>query len=244
MEGTAVRGRLSWQAATVDSVTRETAAVVTIEVDPPAWPGHRAGQHLDVRLTADDGYTAEREYSIASAPGEPVAITVERLDDGEVSPYLTGELRAGDELGLRGPVGAGLHLRAHQLRRDRRGRAGGPRLPARAGADRVVRGDRRALMDPVDGNAIGGSLIDVFGTEMTAASSTCAVCGARRPVAELVVYRRAPGTVVRCRTCGSVLMVLVRRTNVTSVDLSGLADLGQPGSAFIPAGGIQDGPAR
>jgi hypothetical protein len=98
-------------------------------------------------------------------------------------------------------------------------------------------------MDPVDGNAIGGLLIDVFGTEMTAASSTCAVCGTRRPVAELVVYRRAPGTVGRCRTCGSVLMVLVRRTNVTSVDLSGLADLGQPGSAFIPADGIQDGPA-
>ena len=105
METTAVRGRLTWQAATVTSVTRETDAVVTIELDPPHWPGHRAGQHLDVRLTADDGYTAEREYSIASAPGEPVAITVERLDDGEVSPYLTGELRAGDELELRGPVG-------------------------------------------------------------------------------------------------------------------------------------------
>ena len=94
-------------------------------------------------------------------------------------------------------------------------------------------------MDAVDGNAIGGLLIDVFGTEMTAASSTCATCGARRPVAELVVYRRAPGTVVRCRTCGSVLMVMVRRTGVTSVDLSGLASLSQPGSAFIPAGGIQ-----
>ena len=79
--------------------------MVTIELDPPYWPGHRAGQHLDVRLTAEDGYTAEREYSIASAPGEPVAITVERLEDGEVSPYLTGELRAGDELELRGPVG-------------------------------------------------------------------------------------------------------------------------------------------
>ena len=99
-------------------------------------------------------------------------------------------------------------------------------------------------MDPVDGNAIGGLLIDAFGTEMTAASSTCAACGARRPVAELVVYRQAPGAVVRCRTCGSVLMVLVRRTDMTSVDLSGLADLGQPGSAFIPAGGIQDRPAR
>jgi DNA-directed RNA polymerase subunit RPC12/RpoP len=78
-------------------------------------------------------------------------------------------------------------------------------------------------MDAVDGNAIGGLLIDVFGTEMTAASSTCATCGASRPVAELVVYRRAPGTVVRCRTCGSVVMVMVRRTDVISVDLSGLA---------------------
>jgi uncharacterized Zn finger protein len=83
-------------------------------------------------------------------------------------------------------------------------------------------------MDAVDGNAIGGLLIDVFGTEMTAASSTCATCGARRPVAELVVYRRSPGTVVRCRTCGSVLMVLVKRTDVISVDLSGLASLSQP----------------
>ena len=77
----------------------------TLVLDVPDWPGHRAGQHLDVRLTAEDGYRAEREYSIASAPGEPVAITVERLDDGEVSPYLTEELRAGDEIELRGPVG-------------------------------------------------------------------------------------------------------------------------------------------
>ncbi len=98
-------------------------------------------------------------------------------------------------------------------------------------------------MDPVDGNAIGGLLIDVFGAEMTAAGSTCATCGANRPVAELVVYRQAPGTVVRCRTCGSVLMVLVRRLDVTSVDLSGLANLSQPGSAFIPAGGTQHTPA-
>jgi ferredoxin-NADP reductase len=105
MERTALRGRLKWQAAAVTSVTRETASVVTIKLDPPDWPGHQAGQHLDVRLTAEDGYTAEREYSIASAPGEPVAITVERLEDGEVSPYLTEELRAGDQLELRGPVG-------------------------------------------------------------------------------------------------------------------------------------------
>jgi ferredoxin-NADP reductase len=105
MAGTAVRRRLTWQLGTVGALTDETAAVRTIRLDVPDWPGHRAGQHLDVRLTAEDGYRAERSYSIASAPGEPVEITVERLDDGEVSPYLTEELRAGDDLELRGPIG-------------------------------------------------------------------------------------------------------------------------------------------
>jgi ferredoxin-NADP reductase len=103
--GTAVRRRLSWQVAAVDEVVDETPRVRTIVLDVPDWAGHRAGQHLDVRLTADDGYQAGREYSIASAPGEPVAITVERLDDGEVSPYLTEELRPGDGIEIRGPVG-------------------------------------------------------------------------------------------------------------------------------------------
>jgi len=96
---------LTWQVARVGPVISETDRVRTITLDVPGWPGHRAGQHLDVRLTAEDGYRAERSYSIASAPSEPVAITVERLDDGEVSPYLTGELRSGDELELRGPIG-------------------------------------------------------------------------------------------------------------------------------------------
>jgi ferredoxin-NADP reductase len=105
MAGTAVRGRLTWQVATVAGLTRETPSVCTIELEPPDWAGHRAGQHLDVRLTAEDGYRAERSYSIASAPGERLAITVERLDDGEVSPYLTEELQVGDELELRGPIG-------------------------------------------------------------------------------------------------------------------------------------------
>ena len=86
MAGTAVRGRLTWQTATVGRVTRETASAVTLLLSVPDWPGHRAGQHVDIRLTADDGYQAERAYSIASAPGEPLTITVERLDDGEVSP--------------------------------------------------------------------------------------------------------------------------------------------------------------
>ena len=105
MARAAVRGRLSWQVAAVTAAVQETAKARTLELRPREWPGHRAGQHLDVRLTADDGYQAEREYSIASAPGEPVAITVERLEDGEVSPYLTEELRVGDELEIRGPVG-------------------------------------------------------------------------------------------------------------------------------------------
>jgi ferredoxin-NADP reductase len=89
----------------VAAVVEETARVRTIVLDVPDWPDHRAGQHVDVRLTAEDGYQAAREYSIASAPGEPVAITVERLEDGEVSPYLTQELRMGDAIELRGPVG-------------------------------------------------------------------------------------------------------------------------------------------
>ena len=77
----------------------------TLELDVPDWPGHRAGQHLDVRLTAEDGYQAERSYSIASAPGDGVTLTVERLDDGEVSPYLVDEAREGDRVEVRGPIG-------------------------------------------------------------------------------------------------------------------------------------------
>ena len=105
MAGTALRGRLTWQVAAVRSVAEETPSVRTIDLAVPDWAGHRAGQHLDVRLTAEDGYRAERSYSIASAPGEHVAITVERLADGEVSPYLTEELQVGDEIEIRGPIG-------------------------------------------------------------------------------------------------------------------------------------------
>jgi ferredoxin-NADP reductase len=84
----------------------ETPRVKTVVFDVPGWPGHRAGQHVDVRLTAEDGYQAERSYSIASAPNvSRIELTVERLDNGEVSPYLTDELRPGDRIELRGPVG-------------------------------------------------------------------------------------------------------------------------------------------
>src|SRR6478752_6680656 len=106
MAGTALRGRLTWQLAELVEVVAETPRVKTIVFDVPAWPGHRAGQHVDVRLTAEDGYQAARSYSIASAPeGIRVALTVQRLEDGEVSPYLTDELRPGDRIELRGPIG-------------------------------------------------------------------------------------------------------------------------------------------
>ena len=83
----------------------ETSRVRTLLLEANGWQGHRAGQHLDVRLTAPDGYQAERSYSIASAPGDPLAITVERLEDGEVSPYLVDVAREGDEFEVRGPIG-------------------------------------------------------------------------------------------------------------------------------------------
>jgi ferredoxin-NADP reductase len=106
MAGTAVRGRLTWELAELVEVVVETPHVKTIVLDVPSWPGHRAGQHVDVRLTAADGYQAERSYSIASAPdGTRVALTVQRLEDGEVSPYLTDELRPGEKIELRGPIG-------------------------------------------------------------------------------------------------------------------------------------------
>jgi ferredoxin-NADP reductase len=109
MARAAVLGRLApirWQLADVRELIDETPAVKTILLDAPEWVGHRAGQHVDVRLTAEDGYQAQRSYSIASAPeDDDLAITVERLDDGEVSPYLTEELRAGDKLEFRGPIG-------------------------------------------------------------------------------------------------------------------------------------------
>ncbi|MBX5444137.1 ferredoxin reductase [Sphaerobacter sp.] len=102
----ATRPRLTWRVATVRDIVPETARVVSLVLDVPDWQGHRAGQHIDVRLTAEDGYQAQRSYSIASAPEEPwITITVERLEDGEVSPYLADELRPGDFLELRGPIG-------------------------------------------------------------------------------------------------------------------------------------------
>ncbi len=97
---------IPWLSAEVQEIVPETPRVKTIRLAVPTWRGHLPGQHVDVRLTAEDGYQAQRSYSIASPPGEDgIALTVERLEDGEVSTFLTGELRAGDRIELRGPLG-------------------------------------------------------------------------------------------------------------------------------------------
>ena len=113
MARAAVPGRLNWRVATLAQARDETATARTLVLDVPGWPGHLAGQHVDVRLTAEDGYSTQRSYSIASAPsahsaasdGTRLELTVQRIADGEVSPYLTEILAPGDPLELRGPIG-------------------------------------------------------------------------------------------------------------------------------------------
>ncbi|MEV6301463.1 ferredoxin reductase [Actinoplanes sp. NPDC051861] len=102
-----MRGRLNWRVATITDARWETSSARTLVLDVPEWPGHLPGQHVDIRLTAEDGYSAQRSYSIASAwqPGGTVELTVQRLEDGEVSPYLCDVVTKGDQLELRGPVG-------------------------------------------------------------------------------------------------------------------------------------------
>jgi ferredoxin-NADP reductase len=123
------RPPIHWRTVEVSEVVEENAQAATIVLDVPDWPGHAAGQHVDVRLTAEDGYQAQRSYSIASAPEDPrLALTVERIDDGEVSPYLVGEVRAGDEFEIRGPVGGHFTWRVHD---------GGPLLLVAGGSGLV-----------------------------------------------------------------------------------------------------------
>jgi ferredoxin-NADP reductase len=126
---TVPRAPIVWRVATVRAVRDETGHARTLLLDVPDWPGHVAGQHVDVRLTAEDGYQAQRSYSIASAPeAGGVALTVERIDDGEVSPYLTEDVRAGDEFEVRGPVGGHFTWRV---------RDGGPLLLVAGGSGLV-----------------------------------------------------------------------------------------------------------
>jgi ferredoxin-NADP reductase len=114
MAESALPRRLTWRQGTVVELIPETTRTKTIVLDVSDWPGHRAGQHVDVRLTAEDGYQAQRSYSIASAPEDGfVVLTVEKLPDGEVSPYLFDDLAVGDQLELRGPIGGYFIWDAH-----------------------------------------------------------------------------------------------------------------------------------
>nr|WP_310376868.1 ferredoxin reductase [Catenuloplanes atrovinosus] len=107
---------MSWRRATLTEARAENASARTLVFDVPGWPGHLAGQHVDVRLTADDGYTAQRSYSMsAPADGERVEITVQSVADGEVSPYLVDVLGVGDAVELRGPIGGWFVWRPEQL---------------------------------------------------------------------------------------------------------------------------------
>jgi len=114
--GTEVLGRVSWRTGKVVALHDETSTARTIALVVSDWPGHIAGQHVDIRLTASDGYSAVRSYSIASAPNsdQRIEITVERLENGEVSPYLTQEVMVGDEIELRGPIGGWFVWRSDQ----------------------------------------------------------------------------------------------------------------------------------
>ena len=116
MARAALSRRLTWQVAKVAEVREETPSARTLVLDLPDWPGHLPGQHVDVRLTAPDGYSAERSYSIASAwlDDGKVELTIQRIEDGEVSSYLTEDLKPGDPLELRGPVGGWFVWRAAQ----------------------------------------------------------------------------------------------------------------------------------
>ena len=178
----------------------ETARARSITVTPPNWMGHRAGQHVDVRLTAEDGYQAERSYSIASPPEEAprVTLTVERLDDGEVSPYLTEELRVGDQLELRG-------------------------TRTNPSQDRTIQTNRRSMMEmKLDDNATGGMLQVTFPFDMSLVHATCAGCGATNALEAVAAYMHGMGTVLRCQSCETVLIRMAQVRGHYLLDMRGV----------------------
>jgi ferredoxin-NADP reductase len=143
---TVLRAPLVWRLARVRDTVPESPTAVTLVLDVEDWGGHRAGQHVDVRLTADDGYQAQRSYSIASAPeSDRLELTVERIDDGELSPWLAGEAGPGDEMEIRGPVGGHFTWRVED---------GGPLLLVAGGSGLVP------LMSMLRHRAAQGSDVD------------------------------------------------------------------------------------
>jgi hypothetical protein len=193
-------GRLNWQRGEVVATQAETARTRSITVTVPNWMGHRPGQHVDVRLMAEDGYQAERSYSIASPPEEAprVTLTIERLDDGEASPSLTEELRVGDELEL-------CETRTNPSQ------------------DRTIRTDRRSMMEmKLDGNGAGGILHVTFPFDMTLVQATCAGCGATNAFGAMAAYMHGMGTVVRCQACDTVLIRIAQVRGRYLLDMPGI----------------------
>ncbi|MCC6735843.1 MAG: ferredoxin reductase [Bauldia sp.] len=210
--------RLVWRTAEVLSVTEETRRVRTLALDVPGWPGHLAGQHLDVRLTAADGYTAQRSYSIASAPEAPhVELTVQQLEEGEVSPYLAHDVRPGDRFEVRGPIGGHFVWAASQggplfliaggsgvvplMAMLRHRAAAGSTVPAlllhssRTIADIIFRDELDALVAAGDGLRVIHTLTDAPPADWT---------GYRRRIDRAMIEEVGfpPAATPRCYICG------------------------------------------
>jgi ribosomal protein S27E len=178
----------------------ETARARSITFTVPHWIGHRPGQHVAVRLTAEDGYRAERSYAIVSPPQEAprVTLTIERRDDGEVSPSLIEELRGGDQLELRG-------------RRTN---------PSQ---DRTIQTNRRSMMEmKLDRNAAGGMLQMTLPFDTALVQATCAGCGATNAFGAVAAYMHGMGTVVRCQSCDTVLIRMAQVRGHYLLDMPGI----------------------
>jgi ferredoxin-NADP reductase len=210
MERTALPGRLAWRLGRVVQIVEETPRAKSLLLDVPEWAGHKAGQHVDVRLTAEDGYQTQRSYSLASPPEDARGVlTVERLDDGEVSPYLTDALQPGDQLELRGPIGGYFTWQAAD---------GGPLLLIAGGSGIVP------LMSMLRHRAAQHSRV-----------STCLLYSSR--AFEEIIYRQELDQLSAADPTLTVIHTLTRRQPVDwagqrrRIDRAMLADLTWPPSA-------------
>ncbi|MCA1984745.1 DUF6510 family protein [Nocardioides nematodiphilus] len=245
----------SWYPATLVALRQETWTARTLRFDVPGWPGHLPGQHVDVRLTAEDGYVARRSYSLsAPADGETISMTVQLVEDGEVSPYLVEEMELGDQLEVLGPVGGwfvwppgpaaspdrpGPVLLigggwSHAVRGARDADVGGGRSRPGERAGRAFRSNRRMTVDDntyLDGNALAGPLGAVFAADLTAATGVCAGCGHEEVLAAAPVYGAPMGLVARCNGCDMVLLRYADLPTGQTLEMSGIAALHLPSRA-------------
>jgi ferredoxin-NADP reductase len=214
---------MHWLPARAAAIREETATTRTIALDAPGWAGHSAGQHVDVRLTAEDGYQAERSYSIASPPdGRRVELTVQRVRDGEVSPYLVEEMMVGDELELRGPVGGWFVWRAQEPGPVLLIAGGSGIVPLMAMMRERARTDSEApfsllysVRSPDDvfyAGELSGLARDGGGIGVSLLYTRAAPAGATRPVGrigpdDLTAAARPPGSGVRAYVCGPTAFV-------------------------------------